>query len=136
MIKLADMQLLAYIFLQLCLFSFSKLGWFAHPIFSATGGYPPVMIEQINRNSIEEGRSRSRLPEMSTYWKNKIKGSADFLGLNYYTSRIVELRQKPTGPNPSWERDSRIEEIIHPDWTGSQSKWLFSVPSGLGDLLR
>lgn len=94
------------------------------------------MVEQIDSNSIDEGRTRSRLPKMSLQWKKMIQGSADFLGLNYYTSRMVELVDEPSGPNPSWERDARIKETINQEWTASHSDWLYSVPSGLSDLLR
>lgn len=64
-----------------------ELGWFAHPIFSKTGGYPQVMVDEINERSKMEGRMWSRLPEMSTDVKEFIRGSADFLGFNYYSSR-------------------------------------------------
>lgn len=41
------------------------IGWFAHPIFSAEGGYPKVMIDVIGERSKTEGRLNSRLPKMS-----------------------------------------------------------------------
>lgn len=112
------------------------LGWFAHPIFSETGGYPQVMIDQIKRNSINEKRSQSRLPKMSEKTKAFIKGSADFLGLNYYTSRLVKELNKPVGINPSWDRDCQIGLSIDKNWPKSKSYWLYSVPEGLGGILR
>lgn len=94
------------------------------------------MITQISSNSIREGRAWSRLPVFSDRWVEIIRGSADFLGLNYYTSRFIELAKEPVGPNPSLERDRGMIETIKPEWKASSSDWLYSVPNGLGDILR
>jgi len=51
-----------------------KLGWFAHPIFSADGDYPAVMKEYIARHSAEEGYPESRLPVFGQQWVDYIKG--------------------------------------------------------------
>lgn len=118
------------------LFCFFKLGWCGHPIFSATGNYPDVMIERIANNSASEGRSWSRLPEFSKKWIDTIRGSADFIGLNYYTSRYVEIPTEPEGENPSYQRDMNVKETIRHDWKTTASSWLYSVPEGLGDILR
>ncbi|XP_055325700.1 myrosinase 1-like [Sitodiplosis mosellana] len=113
-----------------------SLGWVAHPIFSSKGGYPSVMFDQIAKNSEKEGRLRSRLPEFSADWIEKIRGSADFLGLNYYTSRYVEISIEPIGDNPSIVRDKSYKEVIKPVWVKSASEWLYSFPQGLGDILK
>lgn len=95
------------------------------------------MIAQVASNSIREGRDWSRLPVLSEYWINTIRGSADFLGLNYYTSRNVEPAKRTEDNNgPSFYQDTKLKYIIKPEWKKSKSSWLFSVPSGLGDLLR
>lgn len=85
---------------------------------------------------MNEGRSRSRLPTFSADWIERIRGSADFLGLNYYTSRIVELPLEPIGENPSIERDRKYEWKVRSEWKQAESEWLYSVPDGLGDVLR
>lgn len=94
------------------------------------------MQTSINSNSIREGRSWSRLPTLSQKWKETIRGSADFFGLNYYTSRYVELSTTPNGFDPSWERDSNLKQHVKPEWKQAKSKWLYAVPQGLGDILR
>ncbi|KAJ8889657.1 hypothetical protein PR048_009158 [Dryococelus australis] len=58
------------------------VGWFAHPIFSKEGDYPPVMKERIAANSKAEGFSRSRLPEFGEHWVNYIKGLTVYLRHN------------------------------------------------------
>lgn len=111
-------------------------GWYAHPIFSSKGNYPDVMIKQIGSNSAREGRAWSRLPTFTDKWIETIRGSADFLGLNYYSSRMVEALKEPEGTNPSHYRDMMIRFSVKPEWKQAASDWLYSVPSGLGDILR
>lgn len=115
--------------------NYFQLGWFANPIFSKKGNYPKVMIAQIASNSFSEGRNQSRLPVLSKGWVRTIRGSADFLGLNYYTSRYVEPVKVPTGASPSYYGDTQLKFIIKPEWTRAKSWWLYSVPSGIRDLL-
>lgn len=114
------------------------MGWFANPIFSEHGGYPKEMVDEINARSQREERPWSRLPEMSERLKNYIKGSADFLGFNYYSSRMVQLNSSDYDPNaePSWYSDSRIICTTKPDWKRAKSSWLYSVPEGLHDALK
>lgn len=94
------------------------------------------MIENILSNSLREGRLHSRLPIMTEQWIHYIKGTLDFLGLNYYTSRLIELTENPMGMNPSWQRDSKLNMTINSSWIRSKSSWLYMVPKGLGDILR
>lgn len=125
--------------LKYCLYCYDvtlQLGWFAHPIFSRAGNYPALMITQVASNSIREGRSWSRLPEFSEKWIQTIRGSADFFGLNYYTSRMVESIRAPEGRLPSYYSDVMAKYSVKPEWQRAESDWLYSVPSGLGDLLK
>lgn len=110
------------------------LGWFANPIFSSSGNYPQIMIDNIKRNSDNEGRAISRLPEFTEAEVASLKGSSDFLALNYYTSRYVRpIETFRTEHN--WESDAGIEQLIDPKWKRGKSSWLYSVPDGLHDLL-
>lgn len=95
-----------------------------------------MMREQIDMNSIREGRNHSRLPTLSDYWIDQLRGSADFLGLNYYTSRYVELLKEPAGVDPSQDRDTMLNQTVKPNWKKANLFFLYSVPAGLGDLLR
>lgn len=94
------------------------------------------MIEDIAKNSLSEGRSWSRLPTFSQTWLDMIRGSADFLGLNYYTSRMVEEMDEPEGPSPSYARDGKMMLTTKPNWKHAVSGYLYSVPQGIGDILR
>ncbi|CAO1305237.1 unnamed protein product [Diamesa hyperborea] len=114
-----------------------RLGWFANPIFSAEGGYPQVMIDEIAKKSIQEGRPWSRLPVMSKDLKKSLLGSSDFLGFNYYTSRMFALKNysEPLEP-PSWDKDNGYITFPNIKWPRGKSDWLYSVPEGLRDLLN
>lgn len=113
------------------------IGWFANPIFSEKGGYPQVMVDEIASRSKREGRAWSRLPEMTDEVRKFIRGSADFLGYNYYSSRMVQLNTTDFDPNaePSWTSDSRMIYSVKPTWKRAKSTWLYSVPEGLHDAL-
>lgn len=60
----------------------------------------------------------------------------DFLGLNYYTSRYVDMASEPIGIDPSYERDMGIKMMTKPEWKQSASNWLYSVPDGIADISR
>ncbi|XP_055842669.1 myrosinase 1-like [Episyrphus balteatus] len=112
------------------------LGIMAHAIHSKSGGFPKVLIDDIGRNSMREGRSKSRLPSLEGEWKKYIRGSADFLGINQYTSRIARRPLQPIGKNPSMDRDYDTEEIIDEKWLQAKSDWLHCIPEGMEDLLK
>lgn len=113
------------------------MGWLATPIFGTTGNYPECMLNDIERNSREENREKSRLPALTAKWQKLIHHSADFLSLNYYTSRYVEeLEDNKDVKRPSWEYDSRLTFSIDPQWKRAKSTWLYEVPQGLKDLLK
>lgn len=103
-----------------------RLGWFAHPIFSETGGYPEVMTNEIEEVCKLEGRAFSRLPRMDDKTKLLVKGSSDFLGLNYYTSRILEVdkTKRSFRDPPAWFKDSKSVMKVDPSWKRGQSEWV------------
>ncbi|KAF3434460.1 hypothetical protein FNV43_RR25563 [Rhamnella rubrinervis] len=55
-----------------------SLGWFLHPI--TFGDYPQTMQSILD----------DRLPKFTKYESDSLKGSFDFLGMNYYTANYVE----------------------------------------------
>lgn len=113
------------------------LGKYTNAIFTEGGGWPDVMVETIATKSTQEGRPWSRLPTMTQETKDYIKGTADFLAINYYTSRLaLERKDDPQNPiPPSWWADTNIDGPVDPKWKRAKSEWLFSVPKGLRDLL-
>lgn len=107
------------------------LGWFAHPLLSAKGGYPSIMVREIAQNSLLENRTTSRLPFMDTPLKYFIRNTLDYLSFNYYTSNIVEYYENYTKEPPSWDKDARLILSSHPKWKPAKTNWIFNVPEGI-----
>jgi beta-glucosidase/6-phospho-beta-glucosidase/beta-galactosidase len=116
-----------------------QLGWFANPIFSDKGNYPKMMIDDINRNSAREGRKWPRIPTFTKSEIKYIRGTADFLGINYYTGRVTQLNKNADKMKPSWEKDQALQVEIDPKWrepVSASSSWLVLVPGGLRETLK
>ncbi|XP_040913102.1 lactase-phlorizin hydrolase-like [Toxotes jaculatrix] len=110
------------------------LGWFAHPIF-ADGDYPATL-----KNQIEEKRrvclhsEPARLPVFTPEERKRIRGTADFLGLNHYTSRLVNNSDGGCTPGPQGVGD--FQAHVDPSWSSTASEWIYSTPWGLRRLLN
>ncbi|XP_068124189.1 beta-klotho [Hyperolius riggenbachi] len=63
------------------------IGWVAEPVFGS-GDYPPLVRQHI-RNKNQKGMSRSFLPNFTEEEKKQLRGSADFLAINHFTTRLV-----------------------------------------------
>uniref|UniRef100_A0A7G3ACL1 Putative beta-glucosidase lactase phlorizinhydrolase n=1 Tax=Lutzomyia longipalpis TaxID=7200 RepID=A0A7G3ACL1_LUTLO len=114
----------------------TDLGWTAHPVFSLEGGYSSVLVKFVGEKSKKEGRAWSRLPHMNPDTVKLLRGSADFLGLNYYTSRLTEMDPNPFNGVAFVLNDTRIIQTEAPHWRQAKSEWLFSAPEGFRELLR
>uniref|UniRef100_A0AAQ5XG25 Lactase n=1 Tax=Amphiprion ocellaris TaxID=80972 RepID=A0AAQ5XG25_AMPOC len=110
------------------------LGWFAHPIF-VDGDYPAELKTQIElkRNKCPSSEP-ARLPVFTPSESKRILGTADFFGLNHYTSRLVSNIDGGCTPGPQGVGD--FQESVDPSWSSTASDWVFSAPSGLRMLLR
>ncbi|XP_023516390.1 cyanogenic beta-glucosidase-like [Cucurbita pepo subsp. pepo] len=104
------------------------LGWYLHPI--TYGDYPPIMRELV----------KERLPKFSAAESASIKGSLDFLGLNYYTANYAKDNPNAPGQQPSYLTDYRAD--LSTDRNGvsigpkfSEVSWLAVYPQGLKELL-
>nr|ATP16791.1 multidomain GH1 [Lyrodus pedicellatus] len=109
-------------------------GWFKNPIFK-NGDYPEVMKDYVARYSEAQGLSKSRLPEFTDEQKQMLAGSADFLGLNHYTTNRAKYRvcgENDTG----YYCDMEVESDQDPSWPGSGSVWLKVNPPGFRRLLN
>ncbi|KAJ7961661.1 Beta-glucosidase [Quillaja saponaria] len=103
-------------------------GWFMEPLI--TGDYPLTMRSLV----------KDRLPKFSKDQSNVLKGSLDFLGLNYYTSAYAahapDLRNnaRPNYGTDSLVKVSTVRNGI-PIGPKAASDWLYVYPRGLQDLL-
>ncbi|KAI8790277.1 lactase-phlorizin hydrolase [Biomphalaria glabrata] len=108
------------------------MGWFGHPIF-INGDYPDVMKEYVLNASLEEGLKTSRLPEFTSEQKQRIKGTADFLGINHYTSTVV---YEGEGTDPGYFNDQKVLESKDPSWRTSYWPYSFINPLGMRKILN
>lgn len=69
---------------------------FLHPI--TYGDYPKTMHEYVGY----------RLPKFSVAESRDIKGSYDFLGMNYYTGNFADDVPVSNSPNKSYSADMRV----------------------------
>ncbi|XP_045455837.1 myrosinase 1-like [Melitaea cinxia] len=113
-------------------------GMYSHPIFSKEGGWPPVMERIIAEKSKKEGLNHSRLPPLTQEEIELIRGTYDFFGLNFYTSRTVltAKEEEKIGPWPyKGSSDIDVHLTVKPEWKNAGTKWFFIYPEGLRKLL-
>ncbi|XP_076643687.1 myrosinase 1-like [Halictus rubicundus] len=109
-------------------------GWTVHPIFSTEGDYPEEMKSKVAAKSKQQGYARSRLPEFEPHWIEYIKGTADFLAVNHYTTRLAEPGEHAVVP--SQYNDQGVIFTTDPSWKTAASKWLQVSPEGFRGLLH
>ncbi|XP_063616861.1 myrosinase 1-like [Cydia splendana] len=115
----------------------THVGWYAHPVYSAEGNYPPELIKLVDEKSRQQNYSRSRLPKFTPEEVDYIRGTADFFGLNHYTTYLLSMADGEVGAIPSHENDVGIVRVQDPKWPSrSSSTWLKVVPFGFRRLLR
>ncbi|XP_052153006.1 beta-glucosidase 13 [Oryza glaberrima] len=103
------------------------LGWFMDPLIR--GEYPLSMRELV----------RNRLPQFTKEQSELIKGSFDFIGLNYYTSNYAGSLPPSNGLNNSYSTDARanLTAVRNGIPIGPQaaSPWLYIYPQGFRELV-
>nr|XP_037873911.1 myrosinase 1 isoform X2 [Bombyx mori] len=113
-------------------------GRYLHPVFSKRGGWPPSLVMFMNKISAEGGHPRSRLPSLSKREIELIRGTYDFFGLNYYTSRLVrKARANETSEkSPRKLLESRAIFEHYPNSTEGYPEPFSSYPEGLRNTIN
>ncbi|XP_028847202.1 lactase-phlorizin hydrolase-like [Denticeps clupeoides] len=109
------------------------LGWFAHPIF-VNGDYPVKLTGQILEKNKHCSSEVARLPAFTESERKRIQGTADFFGLNHYTSYLVS--QVNGGCLPGLNNVGDFQTHVDPAWPPTVSSSIYSVPWGLRRLLN
>jgi len=101
------------------------MGWFSDPIYF--GDYPKVMHQLLG----------NRLPKWSKEDRKQILGSADFLGLNHYTTTLAAHIPPQTEPTVGRDIFADQNAILSSDpcWKKTDMDWNI-VPWGLEKLLK
>ncbi|XP_004507133.1 non-cyanogenic beta-glucosidase-like [Cicer arietinum] len=104
-----------------------QFGWFMEPL--TTGDYSVSM-----RNIV-----KNRLPKFSPRQSVLVKGSFDFLGLNYYSSSYINNAPPKANAKPTYTTDAMsntsFEKHGIPLGPRAASVWIYVYPRGLRDLL-
>lgn len=84
------------------------------------------MKRNIAAKSAEQGFRRSRLPELTAAEVTTLRGSADFLALNSYTSKLAYRDASLEGVYtvPSYMDDMGSMLVKDPTWPQGESSWL------------
>nr|XP_016464819.1 PREDICTED: beta-glucosidase 17-like [Nicotiana tabacum] len=78
-----------------------SIGWFMHPL--TYGDYPERMCKIVG----------NRLPKFTTEQAEIVKGSCDFMGLNYYTSfYVADNIFTPSKENISYSTDYQVNQTV------------------------
>ncbi|KAL2503262.1 Beta-glucosidase 17 [Forsythia ovata] len=85
------------------------LGWFVAPV--VTGDYPPIMRKLVG----------DRLPSFSPEQTKLVKGSYDFLGINYYTTNYATNSPRKPCTKLSYKTDQDVE-ILRVDEVNDTTK--------------
>ncbi|XP_020526269.1 beta-glucosidase 12 [Amborella trichopoda] len=102
-------------------------GWYMDPL--TRGDYPISMRSLV----------RKRLPKFTKEESELVKGSFDFIGLNYYTARYAASVVPNNKLPPTYATDSRANLTTErngvPIGPQAASAWLYVYPPGIKDLL-
>lgn len=82
------------------------------------------MIDRIGNRSKLEGFTKSRLPEFTPEEVEYIKGTADFFGLNHYTSCVVSYIEDYGIGEYNFYTDKSTNVWLDDSWPESASEWL------------
>lgn len=96
-------------------------GFYLHPLIH--GDYPEHVLEYI---ILHPEVSRLNATELEY-----VKGTLDFMGVNYFTSRIIRSKEIEDYSVPSYCKDVFCGGYVDTDWPKSSSFWLYAVPEGL-----
>ena len=97
-------------------------GWFLNPL--VYGSYPQSMIDTLG----------SRLPVFTEAQVEMVKGSLDFVALNYYFPYLSSAGSSVATAEGSFWEDMNVTLTYADSWSLSQTGWGIYAP-GLRDLL-
>ncbi|CAH1098962.1 unnamed protein product [Psylliodes chrysocephalus] len=109
------------------------IGIYGNPLFN--GDWPAVVKERVAARSKLEGFSESRLPVLTDFEIDYIKGTSDFLGLNHYSTLLTNHTADAPIGIPSFDSDKSVLLWHRPEWTQGSADWFFDVPWGLRKFL-
>ncbi|KHN85484.1 Myrosinase 1 [Toxocara canis] len=116
-----------------------SIDWLLHPILR--GDYPSLMKKQLAQIFSPTSPGISILPELTTEQLHLVKGSADFVGLNYYKSALSRTLDQEELASPSTailNKHAGFASFDDPKWEriSGENCWIRNTPFGLRNMLR
>uniref|UniRef100_A0A0K0F6M1 Myrosinase 1-like n=1 Tax=Strongyloides venezuelensis TaxID=75913 RepID=A0A0K0F6M1_STRVS len=114
-------------------------GLFAHPIFTTKGNYPPSVITLFQEIMRRDNSTVQRLRMLSQDEALLLRGSADFLGLSYYYTRMVKkgyVKTSSKNIGELYNKDAGVTLFINPHWEKVGDRWITHTPHGLYNYLN
>lgn len=111
-------------------------GWWANPIFSKTGDYPQKMKDRVANISKTQNFKKSRLPDFTRDEIKMIQGSADFFGINHYSTLLASYFPLPKNVTVSFDNDVHVKLEVDPTWIPTAASFIYDVPWGFRKLLN
>ncbi|KAK4882988.1 hypothetical protein RN001_006307 [Aquatica leii] len=110
-------------------------GWWINPIFSKRGDYPDVMKTRIQTVSNLQNFYESRLPYLSSSEIRSIRGTADFLGINHFSTITVRNLSSSDNIPVSYSADVNVKYEVDSSGKSSALPWVKNTPFGFRKLL-
>ncbi|XP_028127908.1 myrosinase 1 [Diabrotica virgifera virgifera] len=111
-----------------------EFGLYADPIFK-TGNWPQVVIDRTDLRSKGEGAQKSRLPIFNQTEKDAIKGTFDFMAIEFFDTKLVADDTEAKFETSSYDNDLRVKTSNDPNWTVDADEHAIA-PGSLRNLLK
>ncbi|CAH1957669.1 unnamed protein product [Acanthoscelides obtectus] len=111
-----------------------QYGLYGHPIYY--GDWPEIVKDRVALRSYGEGLEVSRLPEFTPEEKELIKGTHDYLTINYYATHMANATGEAPFDRRSTYDDMNIIEWLNPAWPKGGPDWFSIWPMGLRKVLN
>lgn len=89
-----------------------QTGLYLNPIYN--GNWPQVVIERVTFR--DNSSTSSRLPTFTDSELSRIRGTSDFLGVNYYLANLISNAEEATNGS-SYDNDVRAVVQVDPSWS-------------------
>ncbi|CAG9857451.1 unnamed protein product [Phyllotreta striolata] len=109
-------------------------GLYANPI--VFGDFPDVVKERVARRSAAQGFPRSRLPVFTEEEQRLVKGTFDFLGLNYYSTLMIRRDPNADPHGKGYDGDNEVFTYFDDSWPMPAKKNMRVVPWGMRKCLK
>lgn len=89
-------------------------GLYLNPIFN--GNWPTVVIQRTKFRDQLANSSKIRLPKFTDAEINRIKGTYDYLGINYYYANLIANVPESNSTVLDYDSDVRVDVGVDPNW--------------------